>query len=147
MIDVHDITAADAQAAGARRRRCRGRLANRGTLYRIRFHRVGEVPAHCARERSQLDGREPRRPESRRRQARLGTPVLRLIAERPGVVSTKLARELGLERLVFKQRVRRLKALGLTESLTVGYRRTHPAVRRSSHRRVLRSGRPAAASR
>ena len=33
-----------------------------------------------------------------------------------------LADELGLERLAFKTDVRKLKALGLTESLPVGYR-------------------------
>ena len=47
---------------------------------------------------------------------------LRLIEESPGTVSTDLAARAGVERLVFKQRVRRLKALGLTESLEVGYR-------------------------
>ena len=48
--------------------------------------------------------------------------TLRLIAARPGIVSTELAAGMGLERLYFKQRVRRLKELGLTESLEVGYR-------------------------
>ena len=38
------------------------------------------------------------------------------------MVSTVLADEAGQERLSFKTRVRRLKALGLTESLEVGYR-------------------------
>ena len=33
-----------------------------------------------------------------------------------------LAAELGMERLPFKTDVRKLKALGLTESLDVGYR-------------------------
>jgi len=46
----------------------------------------------------------------------------------PGVVSTELAPRLDLERLPFKQRVRRLKELGLTESLKVGYRLS-PAAR------------------
>jgi hypothetical protein len=48
--------------------------------------------------------------------------VLALIAEHPGVVSTVLADGIGLERLEFKERVRKLKALGLTLSLDVGYR-------------------------
>ncbi len=48
--------------------------------------------------------------------------VLRLIAARPGVVSTELAAELGRERPAFKIDVRKLKRLGLTESLEVGYR-------------------------
>jgi len=48
--------------------------------------------------------------------------TLRQIERSPGVVSTVLAAEAGLARDVFKIRVRRLKALGLTESLEVGYR-------------------------
>lgn len=47
--------------------------------------------------------------------------ALRLIGERPRVVSTDLAAELGVERFAFKARVRRLKSLGLTESFEVGY--------------------------
>jgi len=37
-------------------------------------------------------------------------------------VSTELAAEAGQERRAYKLRVRRLKALGLTESLERGYR-------------------------
>ncbi len=48
--------------------------------------------------------------------------VLRQIRRRPAVVSTELAAEAGQDRAHFKIRVRRLKALGLTESLEVGYR-------------------------
>lgn len=48
--------------------------------------------------------------------------VLALIADRPGVVSTVLAEAMGWERQDFKLRVRRLKQLGLTLSLDVGYR-------------------------
>jgi hypothetical protein len=48
--------------------------------------------------------------------------VLSLIADRPGIVSTVLAEALGWERQDFKLHVRRLKALGLTLSLDVGYR-------------------------
>lgn len=49
-------------------------------------------------------------------------PTLRLIAARPAVVSTELAAELGRDRPAFKLDVRKLKGLGLTESLDVGYR-------------------------
>jgi hypothetical protein len=48
--------------------------------------------------------------------------VLGLIADRPAVVSTVLAQAIGWERPDFKLHVRRLKALGLTFSLDVGYR-------------------------
>jgi hypothetical protein len=47
--------------------------------------------------------------------------TLRQIEENPGVVSTALAAAVGQERAYYKIRVRRLKALGLTESLEVGY--------------------------
>jgi hypothetical protein len=61
-----------------------------------------------------------------RMDARSDTPwafrTLALIAEQPGVVSTVLARQIGMERFAFKAKVRRLKALGLTISLEVGYR-------------------------
>ncbi|QLQ16400.1 MAG: ASCH domain-containing protein [Micropruina sp.] len=49
-------------------------------------------------------------------------PILEWIAANPGVVSTELAALLGREVLPMKADIRRLKALGLTESLRVGYR-------------------------
>jgi biotin operon repressor len=48
--------------------------------------------------------------------------MLGLIADRPGIVSTVLAEAMGWERQDFKRHVRRLKELGLTLSLEVGYR-------------------------
>jgi hypothetical protein len=50
------------------------------------------------------------------------TAVLDLIATRPGVRAGDLAASLGRERLSFKADVRKLKNLGLTLSLDVGYR-------------------------
>jgi hypothetical protein len=49
-------------------------------------------------------------------------PTLRLIASQPATVSTELAATLGRDRPAFKLDVRKLKGLGLTESLEVGYR-------------------------
>ena len=58
--------------------------------------------------------------------ARAETPwawaTLELIRDHPAVLAADLGARLGLERDVFKPRVRRLKALGLTESLRIGYR-------------------------
>jgi hypothetical protein len=48
--------------------------------------------------------------------------VLRAIAERPGVRAADLAASLGRETQPFKLDVRKLKKLGLTLSLEVGYR-------------------------
>jgi hypothetical protein len=61
-----------------------------------------------------LDRRSPSGPWTR--------STLRLIAQYPGVVSTVLARHADQERPVFKVNVRKLKELGLTESLGTGYR-------------------------
>jgi hypothetical protein len=52
------------------------------------------------------------------------TTTLRLVDRYPGVVSTVLARHTGRERAAFKVDVRKLKELGLTESLGTGYRLT-----------------------
>jgi hypothetical protein len=48
--------------------------------------------------------------------------TLRLIAEHPGLVARELAKIAGRERDPFKEDVRKLKALGLTISLEIGYR-------------------------
>jgi hypothetical protein len=49
-------------------------------------------------------------------------PHLEIIAANPGVRAPDLALQLGLDTLTFKRQVRRLKELGLTHSLRVGYR-------------------------
>jgi hypothetical protein len=48
-----------------------------------------------------------------------------LIADRPGVRAPDLAASLGRETLAFKRDVRKLKELGLTRSLAVGYEISH----------------------
>ena len=48
--------------------------------------------------------------------------TLAAIAARPATRAADLAADLGRERLEFKRDVRKLKALGLTLSLEVGYR-------------------------
>ena len=48
--------------------------------------------------------------------------MLELIAARPAVRAPDLAASLGRETQPFKADVRKLKELGLTESLLVGYR-------------------------
>lgn len=48
--------------------------------------------------------------------------ILSAIAKHPTSPAAVLAQDLGVEKLKFKQDVRKLKELGLTESLDVGYR-------------------------
>jgi hypothetical protein len=50
--------------------------------------------------------------------------TLRVISARPGVLAAKLARSLGRPRDEFNRDVRKLKNLGLTFSLEIGYRLT-----------------------
>jgi hypothetical protein len=125
------IADADAERAGfADRDALLAELAGRpGRLYRIDFHLAGEDPRIALRQRSDLSDDELA--ELGRRLSRLDRAsthgpwtdaALRLIAERPGVRAGDLAESVGRERLAFKADVRKLKALGLTESLQVGYR-------------------------
>ena len=60
--------------------------------------------------------------EELRRQVERYRPHLDLITEHPGRRAPDLAAMLGMETQDFKRQVRRLKELGLTHSLRVGYR-------------------------
>jgi hypothetical protein len=97
-----------------------------GNLYRIDVRPAGPDPRIALRRTGRLtpaDVATIERRLARMDGARTWTrAVLRLIAERPGVRAADLAATLGMETLPFKARVRRLKELGLTESLEVGYR-------------------------
>lgn len=99
-----------------------------GTLYRIRVHRAGEDPRIALRqqlpsasERSELSARLQRM-DSASQAGPWTRQYLELIRARPAQRAPDLAKLVGLETQPFKQRVRRLKELGLTESLEVGYR-------------------------
>jgi hypothetical protein len=100
-----------------------------GRVYRIELHVAGPDPRVELRGRDALTGDELA--EVERRLARLDAAsrhgawtlaVLRLIRDRPEVRAGDLAPTRGQETLAFKRDVRKLKELGLTESLEVGYR-------------------------
>ena len=133
-VTERSITAADARAAGYPSRRAllaeldRHR-AEDAVLYRIAFHYQGEDPRRALRERTDLSAQELGEIGARLarldRSSRRGpwtTAVLELIRDNPGTLAADLAAGRGQERLAFKTDVRKLKALGLTESLRVGYR-------------------------
>ena len=128
VIEVAAVTDDDVARAGYDdRAQLLAALGDReGELYRIGFHLAGPDPRVALRLRDALTADEIA--ELDRRLARLDAhgpwtaQVLRLIGDRPGVRAGDLAAELGRERLAFKADVRKLKALGLTESLEVGYR-------------------------
>ena len=132
IIDQSAITKADARKAGfASLAALQAQLAEfgEGDLYRIALHWDGEDERLALREDDDLSDDDLAALTAKlARLDRASTrgpwtaTVLSLIAERPGVRAPDLAESLGLETLVFKRDVRKLKALGLTESLKVGYR-------------------------
>ena len=123
VIEERDVTADDALRSGLGDvASVVARLRPEGQLCRIRFHRLGDDPRVVLRAKQDLDADETAALVRSVTRMPYGAVILRLIAAQPGVVSTELAPQLALERLPFKAQVRRLKALGLTESLAVGYR-------------------------
>ena len=126
-----DLTEDDAYAACFESREALLRWTARkgeGDLYRIGIAVAGPDPRLALRDTDRLEtadiaaittrlqrmDRAAERPWTRQ--------VLEQIRRHPGVVSTVLAADAGQERPAYKLRVRRLKALGLTESLVRGYR-------------------------
>jgi hypothetical protein len=138
VVDPADITEADAEQAGTTLDdllRSLDRGDDRRT-YRVELHRLGDDPRIARRADDHLD--DDALAELDRRLARLDAAsrtgpwtntVLRAIERQPSTVSTELAAGLGVERAPFKLNVRKLKGLGLTESLEVGYRLSPRGVR------------------
>lgn len=100
-----------------------------GQLYRITVRLAGADPRVALREDVRLMDADVLALErqiaavgARSKDGPWAMPVLRLIEQRPGVLAARLATSLGMETSLFKPRVRQLKALGLTESLEIGYR-------------------------
>lgn len=132
VVDPATITEAEARMAGhADLAELLSMLDNRaaGKVYRIGVRLAGADPRIAMREQSELDdaelaalraklsgmdGRSPRGPWT--------GATLRLIEANKGVRAGDLAEGLGLPTQRFKTDVRKLKELGLTESLEVGYR-------------------------
>lgn len=125
-----ELTEADARAAGhPDLAALHAQLRGDAPIHRITLRLAGPDPRVALRARAELSAAE--RAELDRRLGRLdqtsrGGPwtatVLALIAANPGVRAPDLAAWLGRETLPFKRDVRKLKELGLTESLPVGYR-------------------------
>jgi hypothetical protein len=128
---VDEITAADARRAGFPDPEAAWAMLRRreGDLYRIGLRFAGPDPRIELREDDALTDAD--RAGIAARLARLDRAsthgpwteaTLRAIAGAPGTRAADLAERFGRERLAFKADVRKLKALGLTESLEVGYR-------------------------
>lgn len=124
-VDVATITGSDAHAAGfdSRDALMDSLKGREGEIYRVVVRYLGADPRVALRERADLEPAE--RISLAQRLDKMGAwsrEVLRLIRDHEGVRAADLADRLGRETLHFKRDVRKLKALGLTESLEVGYR-------------------------
>jgi hypothetical protein len=120
-----EITEDDARRAGAANRESlMARLAVDEPIWRVDFTFVGDDDRIARRNdtsSADLDAVIARLARLDRGGA-WTRQTLQLIERYPGIVSTTLARHVDQERPAFKLNVRKLKELGLTESLQVGYR-------------------------
>jgi len=127
------ITARDAARAGYASRaallRDLASYRDDGTLYRIELRLAGPDPRVALRARADLDdddvaelARRLARFDAASRHGAWTTETLRLIEAHPATLAADIAASVGRERAPFKADVRKLKELGLTESLDVGYR-------------------------
>ena len=130
-VDREDLDEADATAAGFASVNQLLAFVDRrtaNTIFRVRLRLDGPDPRVALRE-SLPDAEQLRELANRLdrldRASHHGAwtrPVLRLIRDQPGVRAGDLAASFGRERAPFKLDVRKLKELGLTESLNPGYR-------------------------
>lgn len=129
-VEESGISDADARSAGyASRAALLKNLGPRaGQLYRISVEYAGADPRIALRRQDELS--EADADDLLRRLTRLdarsptGAWTLRVLAEieaGPGVAARTLARRLGCEKDWLKPQIRKLKNLGLTVSLPVGY--------------------------
>jgi hypothetical protein len=123
---VAGVTAEDAKRAGFVSRAALLEAFPRkpgSRLHRVEFELAGPDPRIALRERAELTTAEVE--ELTARLTRMGPwarATLELIEAKPATRAGDLAQEMDQERLPFKANVRKLKALGLTESLEIGYR-------------------------
>jgi len=130
-VDPDAISAQDARRAGfADPEGVRAMLRDGpGEVYRVALRFAGPDPrvalradaALAAADRAAIAARLARM-DGASRHGQWTDATLRAIGAAPGVRAADLAERFGRERLAFKADVRKLKALGLTESLDVGYR-------------------------
>lgn len=128
---LESISADDARAAGYASLATLAAFlsARAGTVYRIDFGEVRPDSRVALREAEALTDDDVARISAKLAgfDVRSATgawtmATLDVIDQYPGVLAATLARRVGLNRDRFKQNVRKLKEVGLTESLEVGYR-------------------------
>ena len=133
-VDPAALTEDDARRAGVASLDRLHRLLDRRSgarVFRMEVRPAGPDPRVALREQPELSDADRRAVDVRldrwdaARDAPWTREILRLIAARPAVRAPDLAASLGRETLAFKRDVRKLKELGLTCSLPVGYEISH----------------------
>ena len=127
---MSDLTEAEARSAGySGREAAIAELAGeeRGALYRIELDGVEPDARASLRTRTKVAPEEWTAIAARFERWEKASPgrhraILAVIRERPETAAGVLADALDLDKPSFKQEVRKLKELGLTESLDIGYR-------------------------
>jgi hypothetical protein len=153
VVTEDEITEKDARDAGyASRQELIDNLLERTEeteIYRIKLHYVGEDPRKALREQTDLSDEDLnkiieklRKLDENSQRGNWTQLYLQMIHDRPNTHAAKLAASIGLDIPHFKPWVRKLKALGLTESLRPGYRlsprgeKALEALKESSHSKV-----------
>ncbi|MEM7165716.1 MAG: hypothetical protein AAF581_09645 [Planctomycetota bacterium] len=131
IVGLRAITTAEAKRAGyASRKELHDELAQRegGDIYRIEFGALRADPRTALRGKAATGAelaellQKLQRMDQRATAGAWTVQVLELLSRNPGVRAGDLCRQLRQEKDVFKRNVRKLKNLGLTESLGTGYR-------------------------
>lgn len=127
-VALNAVSEADLKRAGFADRAALDAMIGKreGTLHRIRLRYVGDDPRAALREASAISSADAAELTQTIERMDGATPwarvTLELIKQKPGALAQELAEALGREKIKFKSNVRRLKSLGLTESLAVSYR-------------------------
>jgi hypothetical protein len=134
IVSEKQVTDADAKAAGFESKtELLGQLFEREgevtEIYRIAVHFAGEDPRKELRQKADLSDFEINDIIGKLRKLDVGSQrgnwtqlYLQMIHDQPNTHAAILAKQIGLDIPRFKPWVRKLKALGLTESLRPGYR-------------------------
>lgn len=130
VVELETITEDDARRAGMELARLREVLASKpGDVYRVRMSFAGADERVTLRERNRLSPRQRDQivatlagMDARSKRGPWTREHLELIDARPGELAETIAASIGRTKLPFKADIRRLKELGLTESLRPGYR-------------------------
>ncbi len=132
VVEPGSISSKDAARAGyASKSALTAQLTRRGEhpVYRVRLRLAGPDPRVALRNDADLEPADISAIDARLARLDTASPVgewtaktLQAIRARPATLAAELAGSVGMQRDRFKRNVRKLKALGLTESLERGYR-------------------------